>query len=150
RAGWAAALTVLLGLGAWAQAGTLGYVLPRGALPGPVEARYREPWTGYHWMTPWVRYGDVVMAERHPSRRIPAYGPYTVAPGYPDFFLPDEERRLEDVERYFAGETPDGARREIERAYGVRWVVDASGVLAGTGLREVARGPEGQVLYEVR
>ncbi|MEV8596463.1 hypothetical protein [Streptomyces sp. NPDC052012] len=149
RAGWAAVLTAALVLGAWAQSGTLGYVLPRGALPGPVEARYREPWTGYHWITPWVRYGEVVLAERHPSRRIPAYGPYTVAPGYPDFFLPDEKRRAAAVETYFAAGTPEGVRRWTEREYGVRWVVDAYGVLDGAGLREVARGPEGQVLYEV-
>lgn len=150
RAVWTVALAGTLAAGAWTQAGTLGYVIPREALPRPVQDKYREPWKGYHWITPWVRYGDVVMAERDPARRIPAYGPYTVAPGYPDFFLPDEERRAEAVRAYFAEGTPREVRRRIEREYGVRWVVDGTGALKGAGLREAGRGPQGQVLYEVR
>ncbi|MEV5429572.1 hypothetical protein [Streptomyces sp. NPDC052701] len=149
RAVWAGALAGALAVGAWTQAGTVGYVVPRGDLPGPVAARYREPWTGYHWITPWVRYGDVVMARTRPARQIPAYGPYTVAPGYPDFFLPDEGRRAAAVRRYFAADTPGSVRRGIVREYGVRWVVATEAAPAGTGLREVARGPGGQVLYAV-
>ncbi|MER7490646.1 hypothetical protein ABTY20_33145 [Streptomyces sp. NPDC126497] len=149
RAGWAVLLAGALLLGGWAQAGTMGYVVPRGALPAVVEDRYREPWTGYHWITPWVRYGDVVMAEGRAARQIPAYGPYTVAPGYPDFFLPDEERRVSDTGVYFAEGTPAVVRRGIEREYGVRWVVGRGGALDGAGLRVVARGPEGEVLYAV-
>lgn len=150
RAGWACLLAGALAAGAWTQAGTLGYVVGRGMLPGPVAAKYRPPWTGYHWITPWVRYGDVVMARTFPSRQIPAYGAYTVAPGYPDFFLPDEERRAAAVRRYFAPGTPDAERRAIVREYGVRWVVDrGTAPTTAPGLREVARGPGGQVLYAV-
>ncbi|MFF5479696.1 hypothetical protein ACFY5C_20465 [Streptomyces sp. NPDC012935] len=137
-------------VGAWAQVGTVGYVVPRGVLPGVVAAKYRVPWVGYHWVTPWVEYGDVVMARTFPARQIPAYGAYTVAPGYPDFFLPDEERRGEAVRRYFAAGTSERVRRGIVRAYGVRWVVDrGDGGGVGSGVRVVARGPGGQVLYEV-
>jgi alpha-1,6-mannosyltransferase len=117
-----------------------------------VVAKYRAPWVGYHWVTPWVKYGDVVMARTLPARQIPAYGAYTVAPGYPDFFLPDEGRRVADVRRYFAVGTGEGVRRGIVRAYGVRWVVDrGDGVRGevGGGLRVVARGPGGQVWYAV-
>ncbi|WP_225831576.1 hypothetical protein [Streptomyces sp. NK08204] len=148
RAGWVCALGAALAVGAWAQAGTLGYVVGRDALPGAVAAKYRTPWVGYHWITPWVRYGDVVMARTMPSRQIPAYGPYTVAPGYPDFFLPDEARREAAVTRYFAAGTPEGERRGIVRRYRVRWVVGGRS-LAQPGLRKVAGGPGGQVLYEV-
>ncbi|GAA3493634.1 hypothetical protein GCM10019016_007330 [Streptomyces prasinosporus] len=149
RAARTALLAGALAVGAWAQAGTLGYAVPHGALPQAVRDGHRPPWTGYHWITPWVGYGDVVMAETGPARRIPAYGPYTVAPGYPDFFLPDEERRTAVTREYFAAGTPQGVRRDIEREYGVRWVLDRTGALDGAGLRAVARGPEGQVLYEV-
>ncbi|MEV5435774.1 hypothetical protein AB0K80_07025 [Streptomyces sp. NPDC052682] len=150
RAGWACVLAGALAVGAWTQVGTVGYVVPRGDLPEPVAARYRPPWRGYHWITPWVRYGDVVMARTFPARQIPAYGAYTVAPGYPDFFLPDERRRQAAVRRYFTAGTPAGERRRILREYGVRWVVDAGRGLQGTpGLRAVARGPDGQVLYAV-
>ncbi|MFI2429687.1 hypothetical protein ACH5A7_37410 [Streptomyces sp. NPDC018955] len=149
RAGWAVLLAGGLLVGGWAQAGALGYVVPRGVLPAVVEDRYRPPWTGYHWITPWVRYGDVVMAQGRPARQVPAYGAYTVAPGYPDFFLADEGRRGAATRAYFGERTPASVRRGIEREYGVRWVVDGGGVLGDAGLREVARGPEGQVLYAV-
>ncbi|MFE5895241.1 hypothetical protein [Streptomyces sp. NPDC056468] len=143
-------LGAALVVGAWTQVGTVGYVVPRGVLPGVVAAKYRVPWVGYHWVTPWVEYGDVVMARTIPARQIPAYGAYTVAPGYPDFFLPDEGRRGEAVRRYFAVGASEGVRRGIVRAYGVRWVVDqGGGGGVGSGVRVVARGPGGQVLYEV-
>lgn len=149
---WAGVLSGALVVGAWTQVGTVGYVVPRGVLPAVVAAKYRAPWVGYHWVTPWVKYGDVVMARRLPARQIPAYGAYTVAPGYPDFFLPDEGRRVADVRRYFAVGASEGVRRGIVRAYAVRWVVDrGAGVEGevGAGLRVAARGPGGQVLYEV-
>ncbi|MFF3332143.1 hypothetical protein ACFYWX_21695 [Streptomyces sp. NPDC002888] len=150
RAGWACVLAGALVVGAWTQVGTLGYVAGRGWLPGVVAAKYREPWAGYHWITPWVRYGDVVMARAgRVARQIPAYGAYTVAPGYPDFFLPDEGRRAAAVRRYFAVGVSVGERAEIVRVYGVRWVVDRGVGNGGPGLRVVARGPDGQVLYAV-
>ncbi|WP_320778991.1 hypothetical protein [Streptomyces sp. CRN 30] len=120
----------------------------RGKWPGAVAAKYRVPWEGYGWITPWVRYGDVVMVRAgRGARQIPAYGAYTVAPGYPDFFLADERERTAAVRRYFAG---DGeARREVLRSYRVRWVVAGEGTAPGGGLRRVARGPGGEVLYAV-
>ncbi|MET7362622.1 hypothetical protein ABZS76_29920 [Streptomyces sp. NPDC005562] len=154
RRGFAWLLGAALLLGAWTQAGTLGYVVPRDALPAPVAAKYRPPWPGYRWITPQVRYGDVVLAKTFPSRQMPAYGPYTVAPGYPDFFLPDQEERVAAVRDYFAPSTPRAARLDILRRYGVRWVVaypSDGGLRADDpALRRAATGPRGQVLYEVR
>ncbi|MGW2748669.1 hypothetical protein [Streptomyces sp. NPDC001450] len=148
KVAWACVLGAALAVGAWAQAGTLGYVVGRDALPGAVAAKYRTPWVGYQWITPWVKYGDVVMARTFPSRQIPAYGPYTVAPGYPDVFLPDAGRRDAAVTRYFAADTSGDARRAIVRQYGVRWVVGGKAA-AEPWLRQVATGPGGQVLYQV-
>ncbi|MET9829695.1 hypothetical protein ABZ078_10335 [Streptomyces sp. NPDC006385] len=149
----AGVLAGALVVGAWTQVGTVGYVVPRGALPEAVAEKYRAPWVGYHWVTPWVKYGDVVMARTFPARQLPAYGAYTVAPGYPDFFLPDEGAREAAVRRYFAVGTSGGVRRGIVAAYRVRWVVDRGGAgdrgVRDSGLRVVARGPGGQVLYEV-
>ncbi|WKX09640.1 hypothetical protein [Streptomyces sp. NL15-2K] len=150
RTAWVCVLAGALAVGAWTQAGTVGYVVGRGVLPEAVAAKYRAPWVGYHWITPWVKYGDVVMARTFPARQIPAYGAYTVAPGYPDFFLADEGRRGAAVRRFFAVGTSVGERRGIVRAYGVRWVVDRErGGVRWSGLRVVARGPGGQVLYAV-
>ncbi|MFF0783397.1 hypothetical protein [Streptomyces sp. NPDC003720] len=155
RAGWACLLGAALLVGAWTQVGTVGYVTGRDALPGPVAAKYRTPWAGYHWITPWVRYGDVVMARTMASRQIPAYGAYTVAPGYPDVFLPSAGAREAAERRYFSegsrGSGGSGAaavRRGVLREYGVRWVVGGRGD-AEPWLRRVAGGPGGQVLYEV-
>ncbi|OIJ86999.1 hypothetical protein BIV24_25415 [Streptomyces colonosanans] len=149
----AVVLAGALAVGAWAQAGAVGYAVGRSALPGAVAAKYRAPWVGYHWITPWVRYGDVVMARTMTARQIPAYGAYTVAPGYPDFFLPDAGRRETAVRTYFAAGTSRDARLGVLRAYGVRWVVQwpsDGGLPAGDrALRRVASGPRGQVLYEV-
>jgi hypothetical protein len=149
----AGVLAAALLVGAWTQIQTVGYVTGRSALPEAVAEKYRDPWVGYHWITPWVRYGDVVMAKTIPSRQIPAYGAYTVAPGYPDFFLPDEARRDAAVRTYFAAGSSRAERLEVLRKYGVRWVVQRrsdGGLPAGDGaLRKVASGPGGQVLYEV-
>jgi alpha-1,6-mannosyltransferase len=127
----------------------LGYVVGRSRLPNVLAADYTPPWAGYHWITPYVRYGDVVMARDFPSQLLPAYGPYTVAPGYPDFFLPDEARREWAVRRYYTRSTSAEVRRDILREYGVRWVLDGSTPRHDPGLRAVAHGPDGQVLYSV-
>nr|WP_142218801.1 hypothetical protein [Streptomyces puniciscabiei] len=148
RAGWACVLGAALAVGAWTQVGTLGYVTGRAALPSAVAAKYRTPWVGYHWITPWVKYGDVVMARTTPARQIPAYGAYTVAPGYPDVFLKDAGRREAAVERYFAAGTSSADRAGILREYDVKWVVGPKS-LAGPGLRKVTVGPASQVLYRV-
>jgi alpha-1,6-mannosyltransferase len=149
----AGVLAAALAVGAWTQAQTVGYVTGRSALPGVVADKYRTPWAGYHWITPWVRYGDVVMARTGPARGIPAYGAYTVAPGYPDFFLPDEGRRQAAVRTYFAAGSSRTARLGVLREYAVRWVVQRpsdGGLPTGDrALRRVASGPGGQVLYEV-
>jgi hypothetical protein len=148
RMGWACVLGAALAVGAWTQVGTLGYVTGRAALPSAVAAKYRTPWVGYHWITPWVKYGDVVMARTTPARQIPAYGAYTVAPGYPDVFLKDAARREAAVERYFAAGTSASDRAGILRQYDVKWVVGSKS-LAGPGLRKVTAGPGSQVLYRV-
>ncbi|MEU6285162.1 hypothetical protein [Streptomyces sp. NPDC047028] len=148
RVAWACVLGAALAVGAWTQVGTVGYVVHRGALPSVVASKYHTPWVGYHWITPWVKYGDVVMATTYPSRQIPAYGPYTVAPGYPDIFLPDEPARDTAVRSYFDAKTPAAARRDILRRYDVHWVV-AGRSAAQPWLKKVTSGPANQVLYRV-
>jgi alpha-1,6-mannosyltransferase len=149
RTRWAWALAGALAVGAWTQAGVLGYAVGRAALPAVLAAGYTPPWTGYQWITPYVKYGDVVMAGDFASRLIPAYGAYTVTPGYPEFFLPDTARREKAVRRYFTASTPGRVRRDILRAYRVRWVIDGREPRQAGGLRRVTYGPQGQVLYAV-
>ncbi|MGW0737737.1 hypothetical protein [Streptomyces sp. NPDC002851] len=150
---FAAVVGAALLAGAWAQSGTLGYVVREDALPPAVHAKSRAPWAGYQWLTPWVGYGDTVMARGQGARQIPAYGPYTVAPGYPDFFLPDQRERLATVDRYFAPDSSRADRLAALHRYRARWVVQrpGDGGLAADdpALRKVTSGPGGQVLYEV-
>ncbi|MFD7202426.1 hypothetical protein [Streptomyces sp. NPDC059893] len=153
RTAFAAVLGAALLAGAWTQSGTLGYVLPRDVLPSPIADRYNPPWRGYQWVMPWARYGDVVLATMFPARQIPGYGPYTVAPGYPDFFLPDETARVRAVDAYFAPGTTRAERLDVLRRYEVRWIVshrdDAGLAATDPALRKVTTGPGGQTLYEV-
>ncbi|MEU8589721.1 hypothetical protein AB0C59_22415 [Streptomyces sp. NPDC048664] len=153
RAVAAGVLALALAAGAWTQAQTVGYVVGGKALPGPLAAKYHKPWVGYHWITPWVGYGDVVMAKTFPARQIAAYGPYTVQPGYPDFFLPDQAKRDAAVETYFGAGHSRAARLAVLHEYGVRWVVQwpSDGGLPprDPALRKVATGPGGRLLYEV-
>ncbi|MFF2508473.1 hypothetical protein ACFVTY_34685 [Streptomyces sp. NPDC058067] len=153
RTAFAGVLGAALLVGAWTQAGTLGYVVPHGDLPRPIADRYKAPWRGYDWLTPWVTYGDVVLAKTNPARQIPAYGPYTVAPGYPDFFLPDEAARNGAVAAYFAPGTGRAARLAVLRRYDVKWIVgyrsDGGLAAADPALHKVTTGPRGQILYKV-
>ncbi|MGW0469067.1 hypothetical protein ACWDX6_27990 [Streptomyces sp. NPDC003027] len=151
RAAYATVLAGALALGAWAQNDALGFVLRDEALPKAVTA---EGWTvrpTYEWTTEYARYGEVFMTDWKTAQKLPGYGFYTVVAGYPDFFLPDEERRLADTERYFAAGTPREERIAILRRYRVTWILTGRGDHGLSGrdpaLRKVATGPSGQLLY---
>ncbi|MGW7414199.1 hypothetical protein [Streptomyces sp. NPDC054863] len=139
--------------GAWTQAGTLGYVVRKDALPQVLREKVREPWARYRWITPHVQYGDTVMTRGRAARQVPAYGPYTVAPGYPEFFLPDEKARHAAVERYFAADSSRAERLAVLRRYEVKWVLQwqYDGGLAADdpALRKVSTGPNGQLLFKL-
>ncbi|WP_190112676.1 hypothetical protein [Streptomyces cinnamoneus] len=142
-------------VGAWMQAGVLSYVLRRDAIP-PVlrDAPAFGLWRGLGWAVARVPKGATVMTDDfYALRTLPAYGPYTVAPAYPDLFLPDEKRRRDATRRYFAPATSRAERLGILKEYGVRWVLQKNG---GGGLapddpalRRAARGPGGLALLEV-
>ncbi|MEU3356236.1 hypothetical protein [Streptomyces sp. NPDC037389] len=148
------ALAALLA-GAWAQAGVLSYVLRREAVPpGLREAPVIALWPRFGWAVAHVPKGATVMTnDYYALRALPAYGPYTVAPAYPDLFLPDEKRRRDATRRYFAPATPRAERLGILKEYGVRWVLQkngAAGLAPGDpALRKAAQGPGGRVLLEV-
>lgn len=147
----AAALLV----GAWTQAGALTYVLRPAAVP-PVlrQASTIGLWPSIGWAAREVPKGETVLTDDYYAlRMLPAYGPYTVAPAYPDVFLRDEKRRWAATHRYFAAATSRAERLGILKEYGVRWVLQKDG---GPGLpqddpvlRRAAGGPRGLVLSEV-
>ncbi len=157
RLRWAlpGAAAVALAVGAWAQAGVLSYVLrPDAVPPGLRQARAVALWPGFGWAAAKVPKGATVMTDDYYAlRTLPAYGPYTVAPAYPDLFLPDEERRRDATRRYFAPAASRAERLGILKEYGVRWVLQKKG---GPGLapddpwlRKAAEGPRGLALLEV-
>ncbi|MEV5510539.1 hypothetical protein [Streptomyces orinoci] len=141
--------------GAWAQAGVLTYVLPRRAA---AAVRQRVPtvplWPRPRWAADRVPAGATVLTDDYYAlRMLPAYGPYTVAPAYPDVFLPDERRRREATRRYYAPATTRAGRLGVLREYGVRWVLQRAGRPGlppdDPALRPRAHGPGGMTLLEV-
>ncbi|MFJ9813478.1 hypothetical protein ACIRTB_35185 [Streptomyces sp. NPDC101158] len=154
RGVFAAVLTAALAVGLWAQRDALTFVLRGDALPKAVTGDAWKVWQPVGWAMRDAAYGDVFMTgDRRAACTLPAYGGYTVAAGYPDFFLPDEKRRAADTTRYFAPGTPRAERLAVLRRYHVKWVLQRpsrGGLPAGDpALREVRKGPDGRVLYEV-
>jgi hypothetical protein len=148
-------LTVLaLLVGCWSQLGTLRYLGSVDSIPVVRDAPAQHEWNGYQWLRGHVHYGDTIMTKDFFAlHQSPAYGPYTVAPGYPDFFLKDETQRTQDTAAYFAKGTPRAERLRLLRKYDVKWVVqfrsDGGLPARDPALKRVAKGPNGEVLYRV-
>ncbi|MFF0753543.1 hypothetical protein [Streptomyces sp. NPDC004267] len=154
RTGAGVVLAAALAVGVWAQRHAVTFVVPADRLPAAVTRHGWPLWKPVGWAMRDAAYGDVFLTgDRRAAVTLPAYGGYTVAPGYPDFFLPDERRRVADTERYFAPGTPRAERLAVLRRYHVRWVLQRpsrGGLPAGDpALREAGTGPDGRVLYEV-
>ncbi len=141
--------------GAWTQAGALSYVLRPAALPPPLRTVHAIAlWPQFRWAARAMPKGATVMTDNYYAlRTIPAYGPYTVAPAYPDVFLRDERHRRDATRRYFSPAASRAERLGILKEFGARWVLQRNG---GPGLppddpalRKAARGPGGFVLSEV-
>ncbi|MGW2368230.1 hypothetical protein ACWCZ5_21935 [Streptomyces sp. NPDC001667] len=141
--------------GAWTQAGALSYVLRPAALPPPLRRVHTVAlWPRFDWAARAMPPGATVMTDNYYAlRTIPAYGPYTVAPAYPDVFLRDGTRRRDATRRYFSPAASRAERLGILKEFGARWVLQRTG---GPGLppddpalRRAARGPGGFVLSEV-
>ncbi|MFF4410308.1 hypothetical protein ACFY2W_35325 [Streptomyces sp. NPDC001262] len=151
----AAVTATALLAGAWTQAGVVSYVLRREAVPPVLRgAPAIALWPRFTWATRRLPAGATVLTDDYYALRIlPAYGPYTVAPAYPDVFLRDEKQRRDATRRYFAPATSRAERLGILKEFDVRWVLQKSG---GSGLpqddpalRTAARGPGGLALLEV-
>ncbi|MGK5638877.1 hypothetical protein ACSNOK_11275 [Streptomyces sp. URMC 126] len=152
---FAGATAVALVTGAWTQAGAVAYVLPdRAARFVRAHVPSIAPWPSFAWAGERVPAGETVMTDDYYAlRMLPAYGPYTVAPAYPDVFLPDERERRAVTRRYYAPSATRAQRLGALREYGARWVLQKDG---GPGLppddpalRRAARGPGGLMLLEV-
>lgn len=149
----AAVLGGVLLLGVWPQVFTFGYAIVGEALPPAVRHKSWPSWEGYAWMAPWVKRGDTVMTTGVTSLMVPAYGAYTVAPGYPDIVLPDEKERHAAVTRFFAPHSSRADRLDVLHRYHVTWLLrwEKDGGLPADdpALHKVTVGPNGQVLYRV-
>ena len=108
-------------------------------------------WPDYSWLNRYVRPGEVVLApeDYYAVRTVPAFGARTVAPAWPDPFLPDEARRWADVAALWNPATDPATRAELLARYHVRWVLAERGASFAGG-RPVAVGPRGERLYAVR
>ena len=134
------------------QAGNLLYLAPPGALTPAVReaAHMYVAWPDYSWLNRYVRPGEVVLApeDYYASRTVPAFGARTVAPAWPDPFLPDEARRWADVAALWNPATDPATRAALLARYHVRWVLADRGTPFAGG-EPVAVGPRGERLYSV-
>ncbi|WP_399001749.1 hypothetical protein [Streptomyces sp. CBMA152] len=125
---WSTARRVLAPLAAagaclgffWAQAGALA--------PGlGVRGVERPPrWDTYGWAARHIPPGSTVLADDYyVVRSLPGYGPFLVAPVWPDPALaePERVRRKMDVSTYLAPSTSRATRAGIARRYGVQWLL---------------------------
>ncbi|HZX39257.1 MAG TPA: hypothetical protein VFF37_13120 [Streptomyces sp.] len=149
----AAVTAAALLFGAWTQSTALGYVMVGEALPQAVREKSWPSWQGPEWVTRAVKPGDTVMTTYRTGLMLPAYGIYTVAPGFDDIFLPDQKERHAAVERFFARDTSRRDQLDILHRYNAKWLLrwDPQGGLPSKdpALRRADFGPDGQTLYKV-
>jgi alpha-1,6-mannosyltransferase len=135
------------------QGSNLLYLAPPSWLTHRVRtvAHLYVGWPDYAWLTRYARPGDVLLTDDfYACRTVGAYGIYTVAPAWPDPFLPDEAQRRADLLTLERPTTEPAARAALLRRYHVRWILEKPGRYAPVaGLTPVATGPDGMKLYPV-
>ena len=145
---WLPATVLACAAGLAVQAGNLLYLAPSPALtPGVRRAAHMYvAWPDYSWLDRYLRPGDVVLTpdDYFAIRTVPAYGGRTVAPAWPDPFLPDEAQRDRDLAAMRDPATDPLRRDALLVKYHVRWVLNVPGAASGP---LVATGPQGQRLY---
>jgi hypothetical protein len=159
RPGWprraaGAVVGAALAVGLWTQAGVVTYAFPQyRPLAEKWHVQTITPFGDYSWITPYVRYGDVILTRDYYALRMaPAYGASTVAPAYPDFFLPDERQRWRDTQTFFGRHTTAAQGRAILLRYHVSWLIKSAGARRTPKSRfylPVATGPRGEQLVRV-
>jgi hypothetical protein len=149
---WRPATVLACLVGLVVQAGNLLYLAPPSALTPGIRgaAHMYVAWPDYSWLNRYVRPGEVVLVpyDYYAVRTLPAYGVRTVAPAWPDPFLPDEARRWADVDALWNPATDPATRAELLARYHVRWVLAEPGAPFEGGV-PVAVGPRGERLYAV-
>ncbi|MFJ5773679.1 hypothetical protein [Streptomyces sp. NPDC093094] len=101
-----------------------GAVVPRSL--DPVGFGQPPRWPSYAWAAPYIRPGEVVIADgRHAVRSITGHGPYLAAPPWPDPALDERERLrgLADVRAYLDDGSTRAGRAAVVRRHRVRWLL---------------------------
>jgi alpha-1,6-mannosyltransferase len=135
------------------QAGNLLYLAPHSVITPRVRATARMfvDWPDYQWLAGYLRPGEVLLTDDYFAvRTVPAYGVRTIAPVWPDPFLPDTARRERDQATLVDPATDPATRAALLARYRVRWVLETPGGWTLPGDRTpVATGPRGQRLYRL-
>jgi hypothetical protein len=107
-------------------------------------------WPDYRWLTPYVHPGDVLLTDDYFAvRTVSAHGIRTIAPIWPDPFLPDTARRQQDQATMVDPATDPATRAALLKLYRVRWVLESPGKWTPDDRDPVATGPRGQRLYHL-
>ncbi len=133
------------------QAGNLLFLAPDRVLTPRVRATARMYvlWPDYSWLASYVHPGEVLLTDDYFAvRTVAGYGVRTVAPVWPDPFLPDEAQRQRDQARMVDPATDPATRAALLDRYHVTWVLEVpGGWTLPTDRTPVATGPRGQRLY---
>jgi hypothetical protein len=148
---WLTVVAVACAVGLVVQGSNLLYLAPVPPRVRTATHMYVE-WPTYSWLARYTRPGDVVLtSDFYAVRDVGAYGLYTVAPAWPDPFLPDEAQRRDDLLVMLRGSTDPATRVALLRRYHVRWILAMPNRWYPVDGRPlVATGPGGEHLYEVR
>ncbi|WEH37471.1 hypothetical protein PZB75_10285 [Streptomyces sp. AM 4-1-1] len=101
-----------------------GAVVPRALDPLGMDRPMR--WETYDWAAAHIPAGDVVLTDSYrATRSLAGYGPYLVAPPWPDAALAESERqrRVRAVRAYLDPSATEARRERIAARYGVRWLL---------------------------
>jgi hypothetical protein len=148
---WLPVAAVACAVGLVVQGSNLLYLVPVPPKVHTATHMYVD-WPTYSWIARYTRPGDVLLtSDFYAVRSVGAYGLYTVAPAWPDPFLPDEAQRRSDLLVMLRGSTDAVTRAALFRRYHVRWVLAMPNRWYPVDGRPlVATGPGGERLYEVR
>jgi hypothetical protein len=130
------ALTLFLSLTPLTK--TLSLSLPK-RLPNYQPYLFLSKFTGQY---------DVVLADIQSSWIVPTYGGKVVAALHPLAFVPDQDTRRSDLERFFGGEASLAEGQQIIEKYGASYLLLTRSEYLRWGDSRQSLAPQEQVVFE--
>lgn len=106
------------------------------------------PYKSYLFLSQFIRQYDVVLSDTDTSWMVPTFGGKIVAAKHPLAFVPDQDVRKADIDRFFDRETAKGERQKIMDKYRVKFLLLRR--VGGPGWQELQQSfmSYGKLAYE--